>query len=74
MEDYEMVRRLRRRGRIEIVEADAITSPRRWQQLGVWRTTWINQVVVAGYRLGVSPQRLLRWYRRGTGSSTHYTA
>ncbi len=62
LEDYELVRRLRRRGRIEVAEACAVTSARRWRALGPWRTWWINQMVVLGYRLGVSPKRLARWY------------
>ena len=62
MEDYELIRRLRRWGRIELADACAVTSARRWQALGPWRTTWINQMIVLGYRLGVSPQRLARWY------------
>jgi hypothetical protein len=38
------------------------TSARRWQKLGVLRTTLINQVVIAGYFLGIDPVRLYRWY------------
>ncbi|MHC4178097.1 MAG: TIGR04283 family arsenosugar biosynthesis glycosyltransferase [Planctomycetota bacterium] len=63
MEDYELVRRLRRRGRIELADALAVASARRWQTLGPWRTTWLNQIIVLGYHLGVSPERLARWYR-----------
>jgi len=63
MEDFELVRRLRRLGPIEIVAAPVITSARRWQTLGVWRTTWINQKIVLGYYLGVSPEQPARWYR-----------
>lgn len=65
MEDYELVRRLRRRGRIAIAEAAVITSSRRWKALGPWRTTWINQKIVLGYHLNVSPRRLARWYHGG---------
>ena len=61
MEDFEFVRRLRRRGRIRIVSLPVTTSGRRWQELGPWRTTWINQKVILGYYLGVSPERLARW-------------
>jgi len=64
MEDYELVRRLRRHGRIAIADAEVVTSARRWRVLGPWRTTWINQKIVLCYHLGVSPQRLARWYRR----------
>jgi rSAM/selenodomain-associated transferase 2/rSAM/selenodomain-associated transferase 1 len=63
MEDFELVRRLRRRGRIAMAMAPVVTSARRWQSVGPWRTTWINQRVVLGYYLGISPHRLARWYR-----------
>jgi rSAM/selenodomain-associated transferase 2/rSAM/selenodomain-associated transferase 1 len=64
MEDYELVRRLRRRGRIVTVPVPARTSQRRWRTLGPIKTTLINQVMIAGYHLGVSPERLARWYGR----------
>ena len=63
MEDYEFVRRLRRLGKIALAAGAAMTSDRRWQRLGAARTTLFNQFVVAGYRLGVPPTRLARWYR-----------
>jgi rSAM/selenodomain-associated transferase 2/rSAM/selenodomain-associated transferase 1 len=66
MEDFEFVRRLRRRGRIRIARLPVITSARRWQELGPWRTTWINQKVILGHYLGVSPERLAVWYARRT--------
>jgi rSAM/selenodomain-associated transferase 2 len=64
MEDFELMRRLKRLGRITLVSAPVITSGRRWQKLGVVKTTLINQLVIAGYFLGVPPAELLRWYRR----------
>jgi uncharacterized protein len=63
MEDYEFVRRLRRRGRIITVAARAVTSGRRWRQLGFLRATLRNQVVIAGYHLGVRPDKLAEYYR-----------
>jgi rSAM/selenodomain-associated transferase 2 len=65
MEDFELVRRLRQRGRIALAPAPVVTSGRRWQQLGVVQTTLINQAIIAGYVAGISPQRLRRWYRGG---------
>jgi rSAM/selenodomain-associated transferase 2 len=64
MEDFEFVLRLRRVGRIEIVPVPVLTSARRWQKLGVAKTTLINQLIILGYFLGVSPEQLVRWYRR----------
>jgi len=69
MEDYELMRRLKRRGRVALADAAAVTSARRWERLGVLRTTLINQLVIAGYILGVKPQRLKALYRRGLKAS-----
>ncbi|MBD2020925.1 TIGR04283 family arsenosugar biosynthesis glycosyltransferase [Leptolyngbya sp. FACHB-36] len=63
MEDFELVCRLRRLGRVAIVPAAVLTSGRRWQKLGVLKTTLINQLAIAAYLLGVSPDRIARWYR-----------
>lgn len=63
MEDFVLVQRLKRLGRIAIAPACVTTSPRRWQKLGVPRTTLINQLMIVGYYLGFSPHRLVRWYR-----------
>jgi rSAM/selenodomain-associated transferase 2 len=64
MEDFDFITRLRRLGRIRIVHLSATTSGRRWQALGPWRTTWINQKIVFGYCIGIPAQRLAQWYRR----------
>jgi rSAM/selenodomain-associated transferase 2/rSAM/selenodomain-associated transferase 1 len=64
MEDYELCRRLRRRGQIRLAPASVVTSARRWRRLGLVRTTLLNQLCVLGYWLGVSPERLAGWYRR----------
>ena len=63
-EDLHFLRRLRRRGRIAIVPARAITSGRRWRRLGPLRTTVINQLIVAGCVLALPPRWLARLYRR----------
>jgi rSAM/selenodomain-associated transferase 2 len=64
MEDFELVRRLRRLGKIAIVSAPVVTSARRWLQRGVFSTTVINQMVILGYFLGVDQERLKQFYRR----------
>lgn len=62
MEDYEISQRLRRSGRIGLTASAATASARRWQRLGVVRTTVINQLCIVGYHMGVSPDRLAQWY------------
>ena len=63
MEDFELIQHLKRRGKIAIAPAKVITSPRRWQKLGVLRTTLINQLIIIGYYLGISPVTLKNFYR-----------
>jgi len=72
MEDYEFTVRLRRRGRIVTVSEAALTSGRRWQELGVLRTTLRNQWMLAGYHLGVSPQKLQAHYQEAVLTSKHH--
>ncbi len=62
MEDFELVRRLRRRGPVVTLPEPILTSARRWKRLGVVRTTLRNQCMIAGYLAGVSPERLYRFY------------
>lgn len=64
MEDFEFCRRLRKFGRIVQLPASVLTSARRWQRLGIIRTTLINQLCVLAYSLGVPTDRIARWYQR----------
>jgi rSAM/selenodomain-associated transferase 2/rSAM/selenodomain-associated transferase 1 len=70
MEDFEIVRRLRSRGRVQIAPATAVVSARRWAALGILRTTAINQLMVAGFYAGVSMDALARFYKRERGTDT----
>ena len=64
MEDYDLSQRLRKRGRIRVFSERVTVSARRWQRLGVVRTTLINQVCAAAFRIGFSPEVLSRLYSR----------
>lgn len=63
MEDWDLVRRLRRHGLIRIAAASVATSSRRWNTYGAFRTTALNQIIILGYLLGISPARLAKLYR-----------
>jgi rSAM/selenodomain-associated transferase 2 len=67
MEDFVLVRQLQKRGRIVILPEKAVTSARRWRNIGPLRTTLINQVIVCGYILGVPSTTLAGWYQRLRG-------
>lgn len=64
MEDFELIRRLRRRGNIFTLNKEAITSARRWKKMGIIRTTIVNQLMIAGFLLGISTKTLSRLYRK----------
>jgi hypothetical protein len=61
-EDLFLVRRLSKLGSILISPEYAVTSGRRWQTLGLLRTTLINQIILAGCYLGVLPNVLASLY------------
>ena len=62
-EDLFFVQGVSKQGRIAIAPAHAITSGRRWKEVGLLRTTLINQLILAGFALGISPETLARLYR-----------
>lgn len=61
MEDYALIRSLRRGGRIVMVDLPVRTSARRWLLNGVWRTTLRNQIYILAYKLGVDAARIESW-------------
>lgn len=62
MEEVVLVSRLKKQGRIVIAPTAATTSARRWRQHGLVRTTVVNQLMLAGWAIGISAERLGRWY------------
>jgi len=62
MEEVVLLSSLKKHGRIITGRASATTSARRWQQHGIMKTTVVNQLMLAGWTLGVSPERLANWY------------
>ena len=68
MEDFELIRRLRRKGKISILPESVLTSPRRYLNFGILKTWFLNQIIIAAYFMGIAPERLARWYRREKGN------
>lgn len=63
MEDVEIVRRLKQKGRIMILPSFVRSSPRRYQRDGTLKRILINKVVFFGYFLRVPPDRLFSCYQ-----------
>ncbi len=62
MEDFQLVLTLKKQGSVRLAAGPVLTSARRWEKLGVIKTTLINQRVIIGYFLGISPKQLKQWY------------
>lgn len=64
MEDLDLVREIRRRGRLVLLPLPATTSARRYRGRGVLRTVARNAAAWAGWWLGLERRRIARWYGR----------
>ena len=62
MEDVEFSRRLRRSGKVVLLDPPMRTSPRKQIEQGAWRVTLRNLLFLILFRLGVSAERLHRRY------------
>ena len=65
MEDFELMRRLGGAGSIAHVTEPVLTSARRWEDFGFYRTTLINQAIIIGCMAGVPPDKIVKWARSG---------
>lgn len=64
MEDMEFSRRLRRAGRVAVLDPPIESSSRRHAGRGAWRTSIQNGLFIVLYKCGLSPTHLHRWYYR----------
>lgn len=62
MEDVALSRALKRVGGVACLKSRVITSARRWQTEGVWRTVFRMWALKSLYLMGVSPFWLKRFY------------
>ncbi len=65
-EDAELYRALRRIGRMRQLRAEIVSSPRRYEQLGPWRTTVYYAAILALYVAGARIEKLHGIYRKLT--------
>ena len=62
MEDVLLLRKLRTYGRPQLLKGPICVSDRRWRTNGVVKQTALNWTLMTAFRLGVSPERLSRFY------------
>jgi len=64
MEDFDLAYRLRKRGKMVVLEEAVLSSARQWEEGGFLRTVVMYWALLTGYLLGLSPKRLARWAER----------
>lgn len=64
MEDLDLCLRLRRRQPPVFLQPPVLTSARRWEKRGLVRTVLTMWLLRGGWRLGLPPRWLARWYGR----------
>lgn len=63
MEDLEILARLRRHGRLALLDEAVITSARRHRKNGWWTTIGTIWILTLLSRLGVPSHAVIRWYK-----------
>jgi rSAM/selenodomain-associated transferase 2 len=64
LEDLDLVRALRRHGRLVLLPERVVTSSRRYLERGVLRTWAANALALVAWMLGVERRRIAAWTRR----------
>ncbi len=73
MEDVELMRRIKKsKNRIWIFHDRVMTSPRRWEKEGVLYCTLRNYTNQLLFSLGVSPHKLVNWYKNDHSAGKRY--
>lgn len=68
MEDNEIMARLKKQACFTILPESVLTSARKYLKNGVWRLQFLFTLIYFGYHLGVSQEKLVRFYRRSISS------
>ncbi|MDA8018569.1 MAG: glycosyltransferase [Thermoanaerobaculia bacterium] len=66
LEDLDLIRRLKRHGNVVLIDSPVRASARRFESMGIARTVAVDWLIWALYFLGITPERLARFYRRTT--------
>jgi rSAM/selenodomain-associated transferase 2/rSAM/selenodomain-associated transferase 1 len=64
LEDLDLVRRLRKLGKVALADASVVTSARSLRRCGAWRTAWRNQRVMLAALMGTPIETLAERFRR----------
>lgn len=62
MEDVDIIRRLKRQGRLYIIKDPVTTSARRYLGKGIYRQHILNVFLFTAYFCDIPPEKLKKWY------------
>jgi rSAM/selenodomain-associated transferase 2 len=62
MEDVDFIKRLKKKGKVVLLDADVSTSSKHWEKKGIIMTTLRNWIFLGLYYLGISPEKLYKRY------------
>jgi len=65
MEDVRLIQKIRKIGSLAMLDDEAVTSPRRWEEKGYLSNTFRNWLIMAAFKAGVEPEKLADWYYGG---------
>ena len=63
LEDIEIIKRIRRIVKFQILSQKVVSSSRRYQQIGQWRLQWTFLIIHIKYWLGVDIKGIYRYYQ-----------
>jgi rSAM/selenodomain-associated transferase 2 len=61
MEDVVLSTQIKKEGGFVFLNEKMTVSARRWEKEGIFYTTFRNRLLMIGYQLGISPDRLAKW-------------
>lgn len=61
-DDVIFSKKLKKKGRVCVLDKYVYTLPRRWEKQGIVKTTGINWLVSLGFMAGINPKRLKKIY------------
>ncbi len=64
MEDLDLVRAMKKWGRIQVLPLAVRSSARRYLEDGIVRTVFVHLMALAAWRLGLDRERVAAWYAR----------
>jgi rSAM/selenodomain-associated transferase 2 len=64
MEDFDLVKRIRKKYRYIILKDPALVSSRKYELNSYWKVQWANSIAIIQFKMGVSPIKIKEGYKK----------